>query len=155
MSVVISLSLAPVAVPDVLHELVSRIEVLRPAIRGTFTPAGGILRASVENVVRPVLAEAGFRPGSPATFLPTELNYHASGLAAVVSIQTGRASTNNGGLAATLSAASCVGVDWLLLLAPETYKGSTTAPKVESHLHELAAARGVHLDLCGVVLVSY
>jgi len=79
----------------------------------------------------------------------------ASSLLAALSIQAGRAATNNGGLLATLAAASCEDVDWLVLLVPERYKNSATGAAVEKHLRDLAVAHGVRLDLQAVVLVQY
>lgn len=155
MSAIIQFSPAIAMVPETVLDVISGVEVLRPAIRDTFTSTGGISRPAVAAIVHPVLVGASFLPQSPADFLPEEIHYSATALSTVVSIQTGRASTNNGGLVATLSAASCAGVDWLLLLAPENYKGSTAADRVASHLDELAAAGGIHIDLVGVALVAY
>lgn len=155
MSTLISFSPMTSAVPHAIGEVVAAIETARARIRTTFTADGGINRSAVAAVVEPLLRDAGFRRGSEATLTPKELDYSAPSLLAVLSVQAGRAATNNGGLLATLAAASCEDVDWLVLLVPEQYKSSSAGNAVERQLRDLAVAHGVRLDLMGVLLVRY
>lgn len=155
MSELISFSPTSPVVPGSLVTLVNALEVRRSAIRATFTADGGINRRDVAQEIDPLLRAEGFRAGSDATLSPRELDYMADSQLAALSIQAGRAATNNGGLLATLAAASCEDVDWLVLLVPERYKNSATGDAVEKQLRDLAVAHGVRLDLQAVVLVRY
>lgn len=155
MSELISFSATSPVVPGSLVAVVDALETRRGSIRATFTADGGINRRDVAREIDPLLRTQGFRAGSDATLSPREIDYMASSLLAALSIQAGRAATNNGGLLATLAAASCEDVDWLVLLVPERYKNSATGAAVEKHLRDLAVAHGVRLDLQAVVLVQY
>jgi len=155
MSTLIHVSPTTPAVPEGIGDAVAVIESAEAQVRATLTETGGIHRSTVASVLEPSLRRSGFRVGSDATFGSTEIDFSAPSLLAALSIQAGRAATNNGGLLATLAAASCEDVDWLVLLVPERYKNSATGDAVEKQLRNLAVAHGVRLDLQAVLLVRY
>lgn len=155
MSSLISFSPTAAAVPAEIEDVVARIEAVRAHVRATFTDGGGINRSAVVSVLEPIVREAGFRSGSEATLSPREIDFSAPSLLAALSVQAGRAATNNGGLLATLAAASCEDIDWLVLLVPEQYKASAAGVAVQRQLRDLAVAHGVRLELQGVLLVQY
>lgn len=76
-----------------------------------------------------------------------------SGMA--ISMQTGRAKTNNEGLVAVLAAAAMPAATFAALILPERYKGSSTAPPVERDVRALAGTTGISLALHGVLILTY
>lgn len=145
----------PPKVPESVVAVARALESRRPSIRLTFSETGGIKRQDVSRVVELTLREAGFVPGSHALLSSKEIDYVSPDLWAAVSIQAGRAMTNNGALLAVLAAASSPDTDWLVLLVPERYKSSATHDSVLNQLKELEVAPGIRLDLQGAVLVAY
>lgn len=143
------------ALPAAVARIAADLELRRRAVRNTFSLDGGINRQAVGVVLDETLRAAGFLPGSPATLSPKELDYTSLELWSAVSIQAGRAMTNNGALLAVLAGASCPDVDWLILLVPERYKNSATHDAVLRQMKELEGASGIRLDLQGVLLVEY
>lgn len=72
-----------------------------------------------------------------------------------VSVQAGRAHTNNEALLGVLAAASHPLVDWLILVVPERYKNSGAYVGVTAQLDALASSPGIGLDLCGIAVVAF
>ena len=155
MSELVLLSPVSPAVPARVVAVAERLEARRLEIRSTFSEGGGITRRSVSDVVEPSLRSSSFIPGSHATLSPKEIDYVSVELGTAVSIQAGRAMTNNGALLAVLAAASSSDIDWLILLVPDRYKGSATYDSVLSQLRDLEVASGIRLDLQGVLAVGY
>ena len=152
----ISLAPAGQVVPSDVEELGRLLERHLTALRATESANGGLQRVDLAAVITPAVRRlqdgvAGRRP----TFARKEVDFVVPPLRAAVSVQAGRAWTNNGALTAVLAAASTEGVDWLLLLVPTTYKGGPQHANVRKQLVELSAARGVHLDLQGIGLLGY
>ncbi len=145
----------PPTVPECVVAVARALESRRHSMHLTFTETGGINRQEVSRVVEPTLREAGFVPGSHALLSSKEIDYVSPDLLAAVSIQAGRAMSNNGALLAVLAAASSPDTDWLVLLVPERYKASATYDSVVSQLKELEVAPGIRLDLQGALLVAY
>lgn len=155
MTELLAFSPVPPTVPARVASIATELELRRRAVRETFSPEGGINRQAVGGVLDSTLRAAGFMAGSPATLSPKELDYTSVDLWTAVSIQAGRAMTNNGALLAVLAAASCPDVDWLILLVPERYKNSATYDAVLRQMKDLEVAAGIRLDLQGVLLVEY
>ncbi|NUU18454.1 hypothetical protein HP550_14450 [Cellulomonas humilata] len=76
-----------------------------------------------------------------------------SGMA--ISVQTGRAKSNNEAILAVLAGASHPHVRWVALVLPDRYKGSSTAPSVERDVRSLVTSVGVTLDLTGILVLVY
>lgn len=70
-------------------------------------------------------------------------------------VEAGRAHTNNDGLVALLSAAADPAVDFLILVVPNSYKGTITAPKVEARIRWALSSNGILLSLNGVAVIGY
>ena len=151
-------ALAPdtASVPSGVEELGRLLQRHLPALRATESSTGGLQRVDLAAVITSAVRrlQAGVAGPRP-TFARKEVDVVIQPLRAAVSVQAGRAWTNNGALTAVLAAASTEGVDWLLLLVPTTYKGGPQHANVRKQLGELAAARGVHLDLQGIGLLGY
>lgn len=102
------------------------------------------------------LAELGepVAPPDPRAFGANVIDFVSlSGVA--ISMQTGRAKTNNEGLLAVLAAAAIPAARWAALILPERYKGSSTATAVERDVRSLSACAGVDLALNGVLVLTY
>jgi hypothetical protein len=89
------------------------------------------------------------------SFAAHELDFVLPAERLAVSVQAGRAWTNNGALLAVLAAAAESGVEWLLALVPFTYKTGAQFPPVVDQLRALAGSSGVDLDLRGIAVVAY
>ena len=72
-----------------------------------------------------------------------------------VSLQAGRARTNNGALLSVLAAAAAAEIDWLVVLAPARYKSGAAAGPVIQDLRAMAAEPGIRLTLKGAVVLAY
>lgn len=144
----------PVLPPN-LESLVVDIELRLPDMAATVGPSGGLKRDDLLRTIAPVARAYGLGVPEQRTFAGSEIDLLSTSARAAVSVQAGRAKTNNGGLLAVLAAAAMPTVDWLILIVPERYKGSTTAPPVRHDVHALARSGGIELDLSGVVILSY
>jgi hypothetical protein len=83
-----------------------------------------------------------------------QLDFYVPDERIAVTVQAGRAWTNNEALLAVLAAAGQPAVDWLVLPVPMIYKGSAQYPQIVQQLQALATADGVGLDLKGLVVLG-
>ena len=155
MTAVLSFVSIGTEVPQPVREVVEDLERLQPRLAATMKPEGGYERVRLDSVIRPMILGFGFEPGSAATIAPKELDYTALDRWTALSIQAGRAATNNGALLAVLAAASTRDVDWLVVLVPARYKGGNTYEQVMDQLRDLEASPGVRLELEGAVVIEY
>lgn len=144
------------APPDALTDVVAGLSAQLPALAATATQTGGLRRERLRDVVAAALRgrvdpAAGLGDG----FGASQLDYKISGVPVAVTVQTGRAWTNNEALLGVLAAACAPQIEWLVLLAPMKYKKSSQYPHILQQLKALTAAQGVDLDLKGVVLLAF
>lgn len=121
-------------------------------LRGTETSNGGLKRELLKDVL------VGRVPGlqfAPPGFASREIDLLVPERALAVSLQAGRAWTNNGALLAVLAAADAKDVRSLILFVPEHYKSGVQHAYVREQLQHLAAATGITLDLDGVLLLGF
>lgn len=121
----------------------------------TESPDGGLRRLDLLSTLAPVTRTHSLAVPDSDTFAVTEIDLMSSQAGAAISVQTGRAKTNNGALLSVLAAASMVEVRWLIIVVPERYKGSTTAGPIRKDLLRLARSKGVSLSVDGVQLMSF
>jgi hypothetical protein len=138
-----STSQAPTTVTTVLESLSSLDRAELEA------PDGGINRARVRDAVAGRLASLPFEADCP-----DELDLRFRGGVAVRA-EAGRAHANNEGVWATLVAALHPGIEALVLVVPELYKGAKAADPIEARLRRVLKSGGVMLDLAGVAVVRY
>ena len=138
-----------------MRAVAGAISLVTPRLAALVTPEGRITSEPLRETLKPVLSPFGMSPGGQASFAAKEIHFTGADLRTGVSLQAGRAFVNNGVLISVLASASSPDIDWVVVVVPEAYKGSRVYPKVLDQLHELQGARGIHLDLQGVVLVSY
>ena len=142
--------------PSAVVGLVEQISSSAPALRRTESTAGGLLRTGLVTALQSSLAlPAPLTAYRGPSFSSNELDLESRTLRLVVSVQAGRALTNNGALTASLAAAACETVDWLVMLVPTQYKKSTVYQKVRQQISGLCASRGINLDLAGIHLIAY
>ena len=72
-----------------------------------------------------------------------------------VSVQAGRAWTNNGALCAVLAGAADGDSAWLVLLVPDHYKGGVQRVNISAQVAALLSSPGVHLEIEAVAVVGY
>jgi len=125
-----------------------------PALERAVPADGGLKR-------QPLLDALDLRTADASARAPRGRGFQASVLAAVtdervaVSVQTGRAKTNNEGLLAVLAGADDPTVSWLVLVVADKYKGAATASPVTRDVEAMASAVGIELDLEGVVVLTF
>jgi len=119
-------------------------------LRSVRDDQGGLKRLDVVRALSPRWQRAGY-----ATLPDSYVDAQHTDTAIGVRVEAGRAHTNNDGLVAVLEAAIDPSLRALLLIVPEDYKRSSTAPKVEMRLRRLVSNERVTLDLLGVGLISY
>jgi len=141
----------PAPVIDLAHDLGNRL----PSLATTETATGGLHRVDLLGAVGPVARAHSLGVPDRETFAATEVDLVERLTGVAVSVQTGRARTNNAALLAALAAASMPDIRWLILLVPERYKGTTTGKPVRGDLARLAQSTGVHLELDGVLLLTF
>lgn len=141
--------------PPAVRDVVDAIVDLQPDLGATLTPSGGITRALLDAVIHKSVRSLGFMRGSDATIAAKELDYTNPARWTAISIQAGRAMTNNGALLAVLAAASARDIDWLVLLVPDRYKGGATYAPVVRQMLELETSPGIRMELEGVVVIPY
>jgi hypothetical protein len=151
----IHLTAAVPAVPDNAREVVDAVALASPRLGTVVTPKGNIKRELLREVLTPTLSPFGVRPQRRATFTAKELDYSGPDRRIGVAVQAGRAFTNNGALVSLLTAASSPELDWVVITIPETYMNNQVYPKVLQQFRELQGSHGIHLDLQGVILISY
>lgn len=139
--------------PSEVARLAARAEGRMPDLTRTVPSNGGLKRTQLLNALDPGSLGLSFAPPTPRAFSGAIDLVSPSGVA--ISIQTGRAKTNNDGVLAVIAGASQPGVSWVLLVLPEKYKGSTTASPVVRDVQSLADSAGVHLALEGVVILTF
>jgi hypothetical protein len=136
-------------------ELAEVLENLAPRMRLTQGETGGLTRARLVKAVGPALVRFDLTDKEVDSFNSREIDLWSAASGLAISLQTGRAHTNNGALVAVLAAAAHRSVDWLVLGVPEAYKGGAQAAPVSLQIGELLRTRGIALDLDGVALVAY
>lgn len=141
--------------PSEVTEVVSAVRTLASELSRTVAPDGGIRTQALVETLTPSLLVLGVTPGFSGSFATAQVELSSVDRRVAVSVRTGRAATNNDALLAVLAAASSPDVQWAIIVLPERYKGNQTYAAVLRQLGELRAARGIHLDLRGVVLVSF
>jgi hypothetical protein len=151
----VPLSVTAHTLPDMVRTVVERIAEASPRLAALVTPQGSIKINPLRKALEPVLSPFDVTPGGGTGFAPTQIHFTGTGRRIGVSLQTGRAIANNGTLVSVLAAASSPDIDWIVAVVPELYKGTKVYPNVLEQLRELQRAHGVHLDLQGVVLISY
>lgn len=135
--------------------VVDAVALTQPELARTVDSKGGITVEALRGVLEPVVEQVGFDECSHATFSAKELLWEHAGLRVAISVQAGRAETNNGALMAVLAAAAQPSVDWLVVVLPDRYKGGSTFGKVRDRVRALKDATGVRLDLAGVTLIGF
>lgn len=132
------------------------IEQMQPELSRVIWPNGKIVRSEVTDALSRRMIESGFRPsGSRIAFAGKEIDFVNSSTSVGVSIQAGRGWANNGAVMATLGAAADPRVRWLVLIAPQVYKGSRSFESIVIRVQELLASPGVELDLDGIIAIAY
>jgi hypothetical protein len=132
------------------------IEAMQPELSRLIWPNGKIVRSEVTDALSRFMTDSGFRPsGSHVTFAGSEIDSVNPSTAVGISIQAGRGWTNNGAVMATLGAAADPRVRWLVLIAPQVYKGSRSFGSIVTRTQELLASPGIELDLDGVIAIAY
>lgn len=137
-----------------MQSFVDVLETRMSALARTVPADGGLKR-------QPLLDALDLRTADASARAPRGRGFQSSVLAAVtdqrvaVSVQTGRAKTNNEGLLAVLAGADDPTVSWLVLVVADKYKGAATALPVTRDIEALASAVGVDLDLEGVVVLTF
>lgn len=130
-----------------------RLESRMNQLSSVIPPDGGLRKADLLGALSPdSLGEPLTRPGDHAFANVLDL-VSPSGMA--ISVQTGRAKTNNEAILAVLAGASHPDVRWVALILPDRYKGSSTAPSVERDVRALIGSSGVTLDLTGILVLVY
>lgn len=120
------------------------------------SPGGGLRRLDLLATVGDVAKNLDLQLSDAATYGAAEIDLVGHRQRVAVSVQAGRAWTNNGALVAVLGAACFPGIDWLVAAVPERYKGTVTARRIQRDISALAAsANGVRLDLKGVLILSF
>jgi hypothetical protein len=129
------------------------VESCAHELRGKEDAKGGLKRLDLQEVLVRCL-RGGVLEAAEA-FASQELDVRLPELRVVCSVQAGRGWSNNGGLLATLAAAADVDTDWLILIVPEHYKRSAHRIYIVAQLNDLAASKGIGLELDGVLVVAY
>jgi hypothetical protein len=101
------------------------------------------------------VAPLGLSDKEATSFSGREIDLWSAEAGLALSLQAGRAHTNNGALLALLAAAALRPVDWVVIAVPEAYKGGAQAAPIATQLGEIVRARGIALELDGAVMVSY
>lgn len=140
--------------PAVL-EVAKAVERAAPRLRAAEGETGGLSRARLIKAVVPSLAAFDLTDKEVDSFSGREIDLWSAASGIAVSVQTGRAYTNNGALLAVLAAASHRPVDWLVIAVPDAYKGGAQAEPVVIQVRHLLRTRGITLDLDGVAIVPY
>jgi hypothetical protein len=155
MSEWIDFDLPRAGVPLEIQPLLNAVQGLLPSMAATEDSSGGLRRPLLVDALAPAVAAYNLRPPRGRTFAASEIDLVSRELRLAVSVQAGRARTNNGALMAVLAAAAMPDVDWMILVAPAKYKGSATAEPIRRELATLAASDGVTLSLGGVALLGF
>ena len=141
---------------SMVDSLAEQIDQSAHILRGMESAAGGLLRPGLVAALQSSLSLPEpltiFNGGS---FSSNELDLERRSLRLAVSVQAGRALANNGALAATLAAAACDSIDWLVMLVPAQYKKNTVYQKVHQQISGLCASPGIRLNLAGIRLIPY
>lgn len=136
-----------------IGSMARRLEGRMSDLSAVIPPDGGLRKGDLLAALAPeTLGEPMSAPGNHAFAGVLDL-VSPSGMA--ISVQTGRAKTNNEAILAVLAGASHPGVRWVALILPERYKGSSTAPAVERDVQALIGSSGVSLDLTGILVLVY
>lgn len=141
--------------PGEVTIVVEALERDSQALRATQGPDGGLKRPMLRQAVAESLGGLGCAHGSKSRFASEELDFLLADQRLAISVQAGRAWTNNGALLALLAAAADPEVDWLAVMVPFSYKTGTQYSRVARQMTDLVAAHGVDLDLAGVALIAY
>lgn len=143
------------SLPQHVAELASEVEARAPALRATEDLKGGLRRDDLLTALAPAVRGSGLAVHRRSSFAASEIDLVNTRDGVAVSVQAGRARSNNGALLAVLGAAAMDDVSWLIVLVPERYKGSVAAQPVIADFERLALARGIRLALEAVVSVVY
>lgn len=136
-------------------ELADAIEKDASRLRTTQSDTGGLNRARLRKAILPSLVACDLTDKDVDSFTGREIDLWSAASGLAVSLQTGRAYTNNGALLAVLAAAAHRPIDWVVITVPEAYKGGAQANPVCIQLGGLVKARGIALDLDGIAVISY
>lgn len=136
-----------------IGEMARRLEARMTFLPSAIPPDGGLRKGDLLRALAPDSLGESFAPPGDHAFASVLDLVSPSGMA--ISVQTGRAKTNNEAILAVLAGASHPGVRWVALILPDRYKGSSTAPPVERDVRALIASRGVTLDLAGILVLVY
>lgn len=145
----------PQSIPDAVAALAADLTLCLPAMAATETPNGGLHRIDLLGALASAIRGHGLGVPDGGTFALREIDLVGWKPRVAVTVQTGRARTNNGALLAVLAAASLPDVRWLIAIVPERYKGSMTARPVHEDLRHLSRSQGVSLDLSGILVLSF
>ena len=141
--------------PSHVTDLAEAAEARAGDLRATEDVKGGLRRDDLLAALAPVVRASGLTVTERESFAAREVDAVDATDAVALSVQAGRARTNNGGLLAVLAAAAMDDVSWLLLLLPQHYKNSVAAQPVTDDLERLARTPGVRLALEAVVVITY
>ncbi|GHH71060.1 hypothetical protein [Promicromonospora soli] len=151
----VPLSAAVRAVPDAVSSIVDAVALVAPRLATVVTTQGSIKSDPLRELLGPVLSPFAITPGGQASFAAKGIDFTGPDQRIGVALQAGRAFANNGAIMSVLASASSPDIDWMVVVVPEIYKSSRVYPRVLDQLHDLQGAHGIHLDLQGVILLSY
>lgn len=144
-----------------MNAAIKELSSLMPRLRATQTRDGGLRRQSLVDELASNSSlcdvhdeEIETSPKLP-TFMPDELDFILPALRVGVSVQAGRAWTNNGAMVGLLASASCPDVDWHIAVVPEQYKGTKHLGSIVVQMSSIRDARGIYLDLLGCIVLPY
>lgn len=146
----------PADAPRDVALVVDTLEREAHTLRATEGSDGGLKRPQLREAVVQSMAGLVHRGScSTSPFGKEELDFVLAGRKLAISVQAGRAWSNNGALLALLGAAADPGIQWLVIAVPFVYKTGAQYAPVAGQVTDLLAAGGVDLDLAGVALVAY
>ncbi|EYR63396.1 hypothetical protein N866_01035 [Actinotalea ferrariae CF5-4] len=143
------------SVPGDIAALTTDLKSLMAVAAGTETPDGGLHRTDLLGALAPAARAHGLGVPERDTFAASEIDLARGSSGAAVSVQTGRARSNNAALLSVLAAAAMQDIRWLVIVAPARYKGTLTARPVVDDITRLSRSRGVRLDLSGVLVLAF
>lgn len=145
--------LAPVpgAADSLADALRERLSVLSALV----APDGGVKRLELLPALTTIVRGFGLTVFERDSFASNEVDLIDTRNRIGVSLQAGRARTNNGALLSVLAAAAAPDVDWLIILAPTRYKSGAAAVPVTEDLREMASEAGIRLAVMAVLVLAY
>jgi len=141
--------------PRQVDDLAAAVLDAVPALARVAGSDDGLKRLDLIAALAPVARVNGLSVTTGGSFAASELDLLSADHRIALSVQAGRARTNNGALRAVLAAGAYPEVSWLILLVPERYKGGLTAKPILEDLRLLATTPGVRLDLDAVLLAAF